>query len=114
VVEVHRDEGVAIHIGPEPCVYVRESKSGTYGSVRGRSAMSVPTATRNSGLASVCHFQLKPGVFLGFGLRYCDRDPFAQSIEIAEQAFVSISGKMPAHKFRHIRLAPRPPCAIAR
>ena len=23
--EVHCDEGVAIHIGPEPCVYVRES-----------------------------------------------------------------------------------------
>jgi hypothetical protein len=24
-VEVHCDEGVAIHIGPEPCVYARES-----------------------------------------------------------------------------------------
>jgi len=24
-VEVHYDEGVAIHIGPEPCVHVRES-----------------------------------------------------------------------------------------
>lgn len=46
-------------------------------------------------LASVCHFQLKPGVFFVFGLRYFDRDPFSQSIEIAEQAFVSISGKMP-------------------
>jgi hypothetical protein len=76
--------------------------------------MSVPTATRNSGLASVCHFQLKPGVFLGFGLRYFDRDPFSQSIEIAEQAFVSISGKCPRKSFDTSGSPPVPPCAIAR
>jgi hypothetical protein len=37
VVKVHYDEGVAIHIGPEPCVGVREDGDEASGAEQGKS-----------------------------------------------------------------------------
>jgi hypothetical protein len=48
---------------------------------------------------SVCHLQLKPGVFLGFCFRYFDTDFLTQGIEITKQTVVGVTGKMPAQKF---------------
>jgi hypothetical protein len=48
---------------------------------------------------SVCHLQLKPGVFLGFSFRYFDTDFLTQGIEITKQTVVGVTGKMPAQKF---------------